>query len=342
MVIILLAGVAGRFLIKNTWGTLNYKEKDFQVNNLKDVYRVVLTSSDNKRIDLTKPSGVWMVNNKYIAREELVQSVFEVLAKVTILVPVARAAHDNVVRQLLNYSVKVEVYAGKDQKPEKTFYVGGETPNGDASYMIPEEDGKMAPRPFIVFIPNLRGSITPRFNTDEEVWRTRVLFNYKPEEIKSLSLEYTGDEQNSFILNRVSSDSLELLPNDEKYRIKKDYQQKYVKQYLDFYSSISIEAYDNSYLAKDSMRQTLPYCVFTITEKDNSVNKVKLFHMPVSRRSKMQFDAKGNDMLYDIDHFHASIHNDQDWAVVQYYVFGKLLRNYKDFFFKPEAAKSGP
>ena len=49
----------------------------------------------------------------------------------------------------------------------------------------------------------------------------------------------------------------------------------------------------------------------------------------------MQFDEKGNDMTYDIDHYYASIHDEKDFAIVQYYVFGKLLRNYKDFYFKP-------
>ena len=57
--------------------------------------------------------------------------------------------------------------------------------------------------------------------------------------------------------------------------------------------------------------------------------------MPLSKRSKLQFDAQGNDMPFDIDHYYASIHDGKDFALVQYYIFGKLLRNYKDFYFKP-------
>ncbi len=58
--------------------------------------------------------------------------------------------------------------------------------------------------------------------------------------------------------------------------------------------------------------------------------------MPVSKRSKLQFDENGHEMTYDIDHYYASIHNGQDFAIVQYYVLGKLLRNYRDFYFKPK------
>ena len=117
--------------------------------------------------------------------------------------------------------------------------------------------------------------------------------------------------------------------------VEDSYQQKFIGQYLAFYSSIYIEAFDNNYSKKDSLMKTTPYCTFTITENDNSVNKVKLFYMPVSKRSKSQFDAKGNDMTSDIDHYYASIHEEKDFAIVQYYVLGKLLRNYKDFYFKP-------
>ena len=37
--------------------------------------------------------------------------------------------------------------------------------------------------------------------------------------------------------------------------------------------------------------------------------------MPVSKRSKTQFDEKGNDMTYDIDHYYASVHDEKDFAI---------------------------
>ena len=82
--------------------------------------------------------------------------------------------------------------------------------------------------------------------------------------------------------------------------------------------------------------KTTPYGSITITENDNLINKVNLFYMPISKRSKTDVDAKGNEIGYDIDHYYASIHNNKDFAIVQHYVFGKLLRSYSDFFFKPE------
>ncbi len=338
IIIVLLAAVAAWFVLHKSHGTFEKEENAFAISNKKDITKVILTSTENKRIELTNVKGIWMVNGKYVAREELISSLFDVLARITTLCPVPRAGHDFVVRSLLEKNVKVQVYSNNNSEPEQVYYVGGPTPDGNGTYMLREVDGKPDTRPYITYLPGLQAYLTPRYQTDEEIWRSRVAFKYTPEEIKSLSVEYPGEEKKSFALNRVSKDSFSLSPVDEKYAIHETYKQKYVHDYLSFYSSVSIETFDNTNATKDSTIRTAPYCVFTITTNDNSVNKLKMFYMPINRRSKMPFDTKGNAMTYDVDRYFASYNNDKDFAVVQYYVFGKLLRSYEDFFFKPGSA----
>ncbi len=337
LIIVLLGGAAFWFIKTKTAGNFDTAEGDFAVDNAASINRIVLTDTKNKQLELNHVNGVWMVNGKYAAREDLMNQLFDAVTHVTTLCPVPRAAHDNVIRQMLEKNVKVEVFTGIQEKPVKTYYVGGPTPDGENTYMLLETNGQMAKRPQMTYIPGFKGYLTYRYNTDEETWRTRVLYNYDRSEIKSLSLEYPADEKASFTINRLAKDSFQLLPQNAQFDIKAIYQQKYIREYLDFYSSVFIEAFDNGYEKKDSLLQTKPYCTISITENDNSVNTVNLFHMPLNRRSKKQYDDRGNLMPYDIDHFYASIHNGKDLAIVQYYVFGKLLRNYKDFFFKPGA-----
>ena len=171
-----------------------------------------------------------MANGKYAAREDLVESVLDAATHVQSLCPVPSAAHDNVVREMVAHHVHVEI-VDKKNKLLKSYWVGGPTVDGQNTYMLLEEDGKVAGRPHMVYIPGLRGYITPRFNTDLEIWRTRTIFNYKPDEIKSLSVEYTADEKNSFIINKIADDSFAISPADEKFRINEPYQQKYIYQY---------------------------------------------------------------------------------------------------------------
>ncbi len=334
LIIFALSGAAIWFVKHQSKGTINEQEGDFAVKDSKAISKIILSDTENKKVELTNPGGVWMVNGKYPAREELVQQLFDAITRVTSLCPVPTAAHDNVIREMLGHHVHAEIFDAKNNLL-KSYWIGGPSVDGQNTYMLLEVDGKPASRPHMTYVPGVKGYLTFRYNTDEENWRTRVLFNYKPEEIKSLSVEYPADPKNSFTIVNIAKDSFTLSPVDEKFRINDSYQQKFIQQYLAFYSSIYIEAFDNNYSLKDSVQKTTPFCTITVTEKDNSANKVKLFYMPISKRSKSQFDTKGNDMTYDIDHYHASIHDEKDFAIVQYYVFGKLLRSYKDFFFKP-------
>ncbi|MFN8321990.1 MAG: hypothetical protein U0T74_04980 [Chitinophagales bacterium] len=335
LVIVVLAAAAIWFIKHQSKGTINEQEGDFAVKESKDIFKIILSDTENNKVEIAQVNGLWMVNNKYAAREELVTQLIDAITRVTSLCPVPTAAHDNVTRDLLAQHVQVQVYNRKDELM-KSYWVGGPSIDGQNTYMLLELDGKPAVRPHMTYIPGFRGYLTPRFNTSEENWRSRVLYNYKEDEIKTLRVEYPADPMKSFSLTRVTSDSFSLSPLDEKFRINEPYQQKFIRQYLGFYSSIYIEAFDNSYSKRDSVMQTVPYCNITITGTDNSVNHVKLFYMPVSKRSKLQFDEKGHEMTYDIDHYYASIHNGQDFAIVQYYVLGKLLRNYRDFYFKPK------
>lgn len=337
IIILLLISAVAAFLLNRSHGTFDNEENAFAVSNKKDITRVVMTDMQHKRVELTNVKGVWMVNNQYPAREELIASLFDVLARIKTLCPVPRAAHDYVVRTIFEKSVKTEIYTSNNTGPERVYYVGGPSADGTGTYMLREVDGKPDNRPYITYLPGLQGYLTPRYQTDAEVWRSRVIFKYTPDEIKSLSVEYPAQENKSFALNRVTRDSFTLSPIDNKYAISQanPNQQKYVRDYLGFYSSISIETFDNTNTTKDSTIQTTPYCIFSITGIDNKLNRLKMFYQPINKRSKMPFDQNGKPMTYDVDRYFASFNNDKDFGVVQYYVFGKLLRSYEDFFFKP-------
>lgn len=335
LIIVLLGLGSAWFFYNQTTGTAEMDEDAFAVKDADDITKIILTDTDNKKITLKKQQGVWIANDKFEAREELTLSLLDAITRMKILSAVPYSAHDNVMRELMGRNVKTEIFTGSESKPERVYYVGGPTLDGQGTYLLLEKNGKPVERPHIIYIPSFLGYVTHRFNTDEENWRSKVLFRYRPEDIQSLSISYPDAEQNSFTIARINSDSFALSPADEKYRIQDSYRQAYIRQYLEFYSSISIEAFDNDYSGKDSLMKTRPFCILSITDKNHQVNQARLYRMPISKRSKVQFDEKGNELDYDLEHYHAAIHNDKDLAIVQYYVFGKLMRQYKDFYFKP-------
>ncbi|MCW5908116.1 MAG: hypothetical protein KIS94_09675 [Chitinophagales bacterium] len=335
--VIVAFGIALTWFAKTqAFETVNQREGNFAVKKAASITRIVLDDTEKKHVELSLNNGIWYVNNTHIAREELITQLLDAVTRVSSLAPVPSNAHDNVMRQLLTRNIKVQVFTGKSDKPEKVYYVGGATVDNKGTYMLLEINGTTASRPHITYIPGHYGYLTPRFEMDAEVWRSRVLFNEEIENIQKLTLTYSTEEDKSFTIERVAADSFAVKPLNEKYLIEKPYEQKYVKQYLSFYNSVFVEAFDNALSSKDSIRQTKPYCVFEMQKKDGSVKKVTLYYMPANKRSKAEYDRAGNELLHDVDHYYADI-DQKDFAIVQYYVFGKLLRSYKDFFFKPTA-----
>ena len=280
-----------------------------------------------------------MVNSKFPARFGFDANVAcETVSRITTLCPVPQAAHDNVIKWMLERNIKVQIYTNDPQKPVKVYYVGGPTTDGEGTYTILEEDGKMQSRPFITYLPGLHGYLSPRFNTDRRgMAERRNCLLIRRTKFNRYRLEYPYKENNSFMIKRVDKDSFMLQPGDDKYKINESYQQKYIHQYLDFYSSISFEAFDNKNTEKDSIIRTKPYCIIQVTGTDNKVNKVQLFYMAIGQRTKVSFDIKGKEITHDVDHFYGLINGGNDFVLTQYYVLGKILRNYKDFYFKPKA-----
>lgn len=334
LVIAVFAGGIFWFTQTQTKESVTKREGDFAVKD-ENITRIVMDDLEKRHVELTKTKDGWMVNGKFLAKDELIAQLLEAVHRVSSLTPVPTNAHDHVLKELMTQNVKVQVYVDDEKEPVKTYYVGGPTVDSRGTYMLLEMDGEIATRPHITYVPGYYGYLTPRYSTDEENWRNKIMFKEAQEEIAKVTVDYVESPEKSFVLNRENSDSFTVNPLDEKYRIQQPYEQKYIKQYLGFYSSIYLEAFDNANPAKDSIIMTQPYCRINLEKTDGSKKSVTMYYMPVSRRSKATFDpVTGKELFHDTEHYYALV-NEKDFAVVQYFIFGKLLRSYKDFYFKP-------
>ncbi|MBK8658213.1 MAG: hypothetical protein IPN22_04900 [Bacteroidetes bacterium] len=333
-VVAILAAASGYVLFKNYYKTPEQLEAEFAVKDESLIHSILLLDNKGGKLELAKKDGRWMVNNKYEAREELIKYLMEALTRIASLAPVPNNAHDNVVRDIMNEHIKVQLYDAQQQLI-KSYWVGDASLDNRGTYMLMEMDGQPAARPHIAYLPGYQGYITPRFNTDEEVWRSRKIFSDPAAQITELTVQYFAAPEKSFHIQRTPVDSLQVNPLEPAYSIQAPYEQKYVQQYLDFYTSISMEAFDNTYSGRDSLLSTTPYCRLSLTNKNGEKKEVNLYRMPINKRSKTQYDLQGKEIDYDIDRFYASVNGGKDFVIVQYYVFGKLLREYKDFFYKP-------
>ena len=120
-VIAVLTFAAEWFIQHQSKGTINEREGNFAVKDASAVSKIVLTDTEKKKAELTNTNGIWMVNGKYAAREELVKQLLECVTRLTSLCPVPTAAHDNVIREMMTHHVRTEVFDSKNNSLYNSF-----------------------------------------------------------------------------------------------------------------------------------------------------------------------------------------------------------------------------
>ncbi len=83
----------------------------------------------------------------------------------------------------MKHHKKVEIF--QNGKIAKTWYVGNATQDHLGTYMLLKdaEKGK-SPEPFIMFLPNMYGSLQARFSTNPLDYVCSEIFTYDPLKIK--------------------------------------------------------------------------------------------------------------------------------------------------------------
>jgi len=277
-----------------------------------------------KQITLEKVNaGGWQVNGKFKARNDAIKNLLACMKEMEVKTPVAKSAVETVSKQLATSSTKVEIY--QKDKLAKVYYVGGDTQDGLGTFMLltDPETGENSSLPFVMFIPGFNGFLSVRYFIEEDLWRDRSVFAFYPDQIASISVDYTRHLDSSFTISLTNSNTISLA--DSKGNAIPDFDTLKVKQYLNYYSNIQYESLNNNLSQgyKDSVLAKGAVHVITLKERAGKSHVVKTFSKPADP-SSAEGVAGGPD-AEDLERMYALINNDKDIAVIQYYVFGKLF-----------------
>ena len=254
--------------------------------------------------------------------------------------PVSRASHDNIVKQLAVNSTKVEVYQIVPrinlfnriklfpyEKRTKVFYVGDATKDSSGTFMLKEG----AEKAYIVYIPGFRGFITTRFTAQPDDWRDHGIFSASMADIQSISVEFNREPQSSFSIENTGRHQYAMTRLIDNSPVAFDTMK--VINLMSSFGDLRFEALLN-YLPQqriDSITQS-PYLYrITLTKKDGTTTQMTTFEKLVSNTAILEMeglvDEDGNP--YDpIDHdrIYGLINDGRDLVLVQYYVFDKVLK----------------
>ncbi len=333
IITIILAIVASVLLVNRSNKTLSDDFSEFAVTDTASVSRIFMADkSDNKVLLERNTDGTWQLNGKYQAHVENMNTFLTTICNLEIREPVAKAAHNNILKLLSAKSVKVEIYQDAYrinigrfkffpyEKIAKTYYIGDATMDNIGTFALLEG----ADKPVVLYMPGLRGYVATRFSTLESDWRVHTVFNKKLPEIKEIRMEFIEKPAESFRVVNNNDQSLSLFRLSDNQLISR-YDTMQLMSFVNSFRNIRYELLlnDMEQVRKDSIMGSLPLHIITLELKDGSKQTAKTFGRKLPVPEIDVFD--GSIVSHDRDRMYALINNEQDFVIVQFFVFDKIL-----------------
>ncbi|MFN0188849.1 MAG: DUF4340 domain-containing protein [Bacteroidia bacterium] len=327
IVFILLAVVASGLWYFETNKSIKGELKDFAVADTSSIDKIFLADKEGRSVTLVREaSNRWLVNGKFLAREDGVQNLLATIKNVEVRSPVGKNLYNNTMKMMASKSVKIEIYSNEELI--KTYYVGHPTMDNLGTFMYLEGSSV----PFITFIPGFNGFLSTRYFASEPEWRDRSIFRFDPRRIVEVEVNDKARPIRAFNLTRFA---------DTTYVVKKlmDGQNinpldlNKVRTFLSAFSETYFEKIDINIkqTTKDSIFKVGPFLLVKV-EMDNGGEKSLIcFRKPVTPGSRLQMDHEGEDLPFDLDKFYALMSGDTSLLVCQYFHFDRILKDPRNF-----------
>jgi hypothetical protein len=338
IVIVLLLALVGFsvYVYKNKkkTGTVDEDSRNFGYKDTAAITKIFIADKEGDQAQLVRTKNGWVVNDKFPCRSDAMLNLLDVIKNVEVKMPVSKNAKEGVLKFMASAALKVEVYKG-DEKVRQ-YYVGHETPDSEGSYMLlsDPETGENHKDPYVCFIPGFKGFLMPRFIAKENEWRNRLVMNYTPPQMKQISVTYPAQPDSSFTIELLNTNSFKL-KNSKNAEI--PYDMNKMKQYLAYFQNLSYEALFTGKHKKleDSLAQQRPFGIIKVVNSNFKTDEFKFYY----KQPTSLIPEYGIVYKYDPDRLYLRFANDKEWALIQYFVFGKLLINQNYFTPSPTVKK---
>lgn len=328
IVLLALLGYAVYYFVFSEHDAFGADEAGFTVKDTASIGKIFMADKKGRTILLERKQGGWFVNNQYPSLVSPVNVLLATMHNQVAMHPVPATAHNTIVKMLAGSGVKVEVYNNEGDKL-KVFYVAGQAPDNEGSYMLMEG----ATTPYVVQIPGFEGYISSRYSTALSDWRDRIVFNVPAANLVSVSIQYDEEPLNSFVF-KTDKEGKHSLEADPALGNGKALNSRRAEVYSKYFENIYCEGFINGAQKLDSLiASTKRRCVMEVTSNQGNKQRVDVYWMPLNKRSKnMLTPFPGIDENYDADRFYAVMNNNKDTAIIQRNTFDKIFRKAWEFY----------
>ncbi len=329
VVLVILLGVAGWLLSgRDSSGSLDRKmDYQFTIKDTAAVDKIVISDKRPSSITLTRQDGYWLVDGEYRARKQAVTTLLETLNRMTMRNFIEERMKPTVIKRMSVHGKEVKVY--KNGKVHKVFFVGTETHDEMATYMML----KGSDAPYAVHIPGFNGYLSSRFFTSQDLWRSRDVTFLNPRQVKEIQMVYPDSLRSSFMISMFSPDSV-YLTDLETNKVVRDANRVKLRMYINAASQIKYEGAilpsDGIYARRDSLLSSVP--VFYIVVKDIEGKSTRLEGYRIKGPQEVA-DPSLEPPEFDPDRMHGFINRDR-MVLIQYYGLQNIWKGL-DYFRKP-------
>lgn len=307
---------------KSRSSTIDGEDRNFSYKDTAAITKIFIADRDGRKAAVVRGKRNWVVNDKYNCRPDAILNLMEMIKNIEVKMPVSKEERQGVIKFMAANAFKLEIYAG--DKLVKQYYVGHETPDSEGTYMLltDPDNGENYADPYVCFIPGFKGYLMPRVITNENEWRDRVVLDYIPPEIKEIKVQHLDSPaDSSFSIQLLHSASFSL-KNSKGEAI--DFDENKIKQYLAYFQNISYEVLLTGANKKlqDSLSLQKPFCVLSLTTVKEGLKVFKFYRKQYAGAVDPEL---GVNYQFDPDRLFLRFDNDKEWAVLQYFVFGKLF-----------------
>jgi hypothetical protein len=336
LLVVFLSLITYWLLKKDTHGTLSSRLYDFALSDTAEISTIILTHPKGNKITLSKnSSNEWQVNKKFVARAEAVNNLLSCIKNIEMKQPVSKLEADSIGKHLPLTGTKVELWA--EEELLKSYYVGGDAEDNRGTYMllIHPESGAPSSTPFIMCIPGFSGVLSVRYIAQEDFWRNKTVYAFYPDQISSIHVEHCQTPDSSFTLHLSDKHTLALTDANNQPIAKLDTLK--AQRYITYFTNLPYESMPTTLPAKsmDSILHTSPAYAITLSDRQGKNHTLKAYYKPAE---KGQTDpVSGKRLTVDLERMYARINQDNNWVVIQYYIFGKIFQPVN--YFLPDNAR---
>jgi hypothetical protein len=327
LLLIILAAAAAWLYYKKSAPTIKGELRDFAVKDTASIDKLFLADRDGNTVTLVRQAvDRWMVNNKFIARQDAVDNLLYTISAVEVRSPVGKNLYNNTMKLMAAKAVKIEIYSG--EKILKTYYVGHPTMDNLGTFMYLESSSV----PFITHIPGFNGFLSTRYFTKEAEWRNKFIFRLNPRRITEVEVMDLARPYRSFLLQRQS---------DSSYVVKKTTDNQFINPVDVTKIRSFLLAFEDTYFERienraekslvDSILQTGPFASIMVKMDDGGGKQLICYRMPPNPEGSLQIKFDGKPQPFDLDRFYGKMSGDSALLVCQYMHFDRIFKDPANF-----------